>query len=358
MILSGREPEKLVVSVILLDSDGRILLQQRDDQPEKYPNWWTIFGGYVETDETAYEAIQRELREELDLELPLTYWKAYLCPVRTIPGALVTTNHVFVGTLDRPVAALTLREGQGMRLYPPDEAAALELAFAQHLIIRDYVAETQGKENGLRFLLYPPYQVEVGVTYPLVIFLHGSGERGDHLELVTKHGITQFMKSGGQLPEAAFVLAPQCPTDYRWGYLLDRLETLLDSITDAHPIDLDRVYLTGFSMGSFGAWQWANQRTVRFAALLTVAGNGYRSRTGEYFIDLCTVARIPLWMVHSAVDEIVPSRGADDYYVGLIACGVTFGYTRYPDADHVETARRAYSDTTLYTWMFNQRRDR
>ncbi len=142
MIFSGHEAEKLVVSVILLDEHGRVLLQQRDDKPKQYPNWWTIFGGYQEGDETLDDAIRRELIEELALEIPLSYWKAYVCPVRSKPGEVITINHVFVGRLDRPVESLTLREGQGMKLFSPEEAVKLELAFEQHVILRDYITST------------------------------------------------------------------------------------------------------------------------------------------------------------------------------------------------------------------------
>ncbi len=145
MNLTGQETQKAVVSVILTSADGRILLQQRDDKPDlHYPGWWTIFGGYVEDDETPEAAIHRELMEELGIDLPAAHWRIYDCPVRSISGEVHTRNYVFTAALDRPVESLTLREGQGMRLFTPEEAAPLVLAFAQHLIVRDYVREKCG----------------------------------------------------------------------------------------------------------------------------------------------------------------------------------------------------------------------
>jgi len=142
MNFTGKETQKAVVAVILTDVDGRILLQQRDDKPGlDYPGWWTIFGGYVEDGETPDAAVRRELMEELGIDLPLTHWRTYDCPVRSTPGAAHTRNYVYTAALDRPVDSLTLHEGQGMRLFTPEEAAPLVLAFAQHLILRDYIAE-------------------------------------------------------------------------------------------------------------------------------------------------------------------------------------------------------------------------
>lgn len=346
---------RAVVSAILTDSEGRILLQQRDDNPEiLYAGWWTLFGGYVEEGEAVEDAIKRELREELDLTLPLTAWNAYTCPVRSKVGEIVTINHIFIGEVDRPIESLTLKEGASMALFEPESAAALNLAFAQHMIVRDYVQEKHNIPHELKYLLYPPTKLEENTAYPLIIFLHGMGERGDDLELVKIHGITQYLEQGGELP--AYVVAPQCPTDLDWRYLGDHLDALYERILREYAIDADRVYLTGFSMGSYGTWQWASEQPNRFAALMPVAGNGYSARTGEYKLDLSQLSHLPIWMIHSVADAAVSIKGADDFYRDLMRHTKKFGYTRYPDANHVETAKIAYSDQALYQWLFRQKR--
>jgi predicted peptidase len=357
-IFNGQETQKAVVSVILLDADGRILLQQRDDKPDLlYAGWWTIFGGYVEDGETPDDAIQREMREELDLDLHVSVWKTYDCPVRSKPGAVHTRNIVYVGRLDRPVQSLTLREGQGMQLFTPDEAVMLELAFGQHVMLRDYLKAQFGTQIRENLLLLEPHTIETGNVYPLVIFLHGSGERGDDLERMLGVSFPRFMTTGGDLPEPAFVLMPQCPTDWRWGYLLERLDALLDQVMEQNPIDPARVYLTGFSMGGFGAWQWASKRPDRFAALLSVGGSAFESRTGAYFNDLESIARnMPIWMVNAAADEIVPVTGSDALFAALLRFGATIGYTRYPDGGHGDVSNWAFWDKKHYQWLFRQRR--
>lgn len=357
-IFSGQEAQRAVVGVILVDADGRILLQQRDDKPDlRYPGWWTIFGGAVEAGETPEQAIRREMLEELNIELPYRYWRSYDCPARSKPGEVRTADHIFIAQLDRPVEELTLLEGQAMRLFAPEEAAKMELAYAQHVILRDYLRDERGMNIGMNMLLLQPHDQEAGKLYPLVIFLHGSGERGDDMALPLKYGLPAFMTGEGDMPEPAFVLIPQCPTDYRWGYLLDRLEKLLDRTLEQYPVDPDRVYLTGFSMGGFGSWQWADLRPDRFAALMPVGGSTYQSRTGQYFLDLPKIAaHMPIWMINSATDTEVPVTGADEFFGELLKIGANFGYTRYPDGTHGEVSQRAYWDMRHYEWMFKQRR--
>lgn len=131
------EIERHVVSAILWTDDGRVLLQQRDDKPDlRYAGCWTIFGGQVETGEDPEAAIFRELVEELDLtDQPLALFERYTCPVRTTPGVVRTTNHVYAGRLVRPMETLTLHEGQAMALFTAEQAAHHDLAFAQSPVV-------------------------------------------------------------------------------------------------------------------------------------------------------------------------------------------------------------------------------
>lgn len=137
--------QKQVVGVILLDTQGRVLLQQRDDKPDlRYAGYWTFFGGAVEEGETPDEAIKRELIEELELtDIDLQFWMSYVCPARTIPDQLETTNFMYVGKLTVDVNTLTLHEGQAMRLYTLDEAKQLILAFEQSPILAQFIEEKE-----------------------------------------------------------------------------------------------------------------------------------------------------------------------------------------------------------------------
>jgi 8-oxo-dGTP diphosphatase len=132
--------EKSVVAAILHNAEGEVLLQLRDDKPGLlYANHWTLFGGSAEQGESPDAAIQRELLEELEISPPLTFWKTYRCPIRTVENIVTTWNYVFVGKLNRDIATMRLNEGQAMRYFSPDEAADLKLAFDQHLILREFL---------------------------------------------------------------------------------------------------------------------------------------------------------------------------------------------------------------------------
>jgi predicted peptidase len=206
----------------------------------------------------------------------------------------------------------------------------------------------------LRYLLYPPVGDEQD-AYPLIIFLHGIGERGDDLELVKKWGLPRAAELD-EVALPAYIAAPQCPDDVHWSDIADRLDAMLDELLTSYPIDSDRVYLCGFSMGSFGTWTWALKRPERFAALMPVGGNGYWSVFALDQIDFSILRTMPIWMVHGALDAAVPVSGADDFAQALVQVGANFGYTRYPDATHGGTSDRAFKDMEIYRWMLAQKR--
>jgi 8-oxo-dGTP pyrophosphatase MutT (NUDIX family) len=129
-----------MVSFVLVNPQGEILLQQRDDKPGiAFPGHWTIFGGAVEDDDESLDAaVMREMWEELELDVPLTHWHTYICPVRSIPGALDVIVHVYVGEIDHPLDTLTLREGQAMGYFSRAGAAELRFGFAKLPIVMKF----------------------------------------------------------------------------------------------------------------------------------------------------------------------------------------------------------------------------
>lgn len=135
-------PQKHMVSVIPVNARGDVLLQQRDHTPGiLYPGCWAIFGGAVEGDESFDEAIRRELREELDLDLPLTHWDDYRCPVRSIDGELDVMVHVYTGALDVPAESLTLYEGQALGWFDAAGVETLEIGFEKKPVLRRFLRE-------------------------------------------------------------------------------------------------------------------------------------------------------------------------------------------------------------------------
>jgi 8-oxo-dGTP diphosphatase len=133
------EIERTVVSVIPVNPAGQVLLQQRDDRPDLlYPGQWTFFGGAAESGETPGQAISREIAEELGAELQTTFWMHYVCPARTVPGEVTTTNYVYFAVVDPSVTSLTLGEGQAMEWMDRERALSLDLAFQQSDILRQF----------------------------------------------------------------------------------------------------------------------------------------------------------------------------------------------------------------------------
>lgn len=136
------EIQRQVVAVIPVNPQGEVLLQQRDDRPDLlYPGYWTLFGGAVEAGETPNEAIHRELVEELGTDLPVVFWMDYVCPARTVPGQVMTTNYVHFSAVDPAQVTFVLNEGQAMAWFPREQALALELAFMQAPVLARFFAD-------------------------------------------------------------------------------------------------------------------------------------------------------------------------------------------------------------------------
>lgn len=195
----------------------------------------------------------------------------------------------------------------------------------------------------LPYLLYAP-ETPADARLPLILFLHGAGERGSDLDRVTTQGLPQLLPN---LPELTFVVAPQCPASSWWTLELDALERLLDEVQENYPVDAARVYLTGLSMGGYGTWHLALKDPGRIAALAPVCGGG--------ILPLAHKLRaIPTWAFHGAEDEVVPPAASEKMVEAVTKAGGQANLTVYPGVGHNSWAR-AYSEPDLYSWMFAQR---
>jgi predicted peptidase len=195
------------------------------------------------------------------------------------------------------------------------------------------------------YLLYlPPAYNDSNETWPLVIFLHGSGESGADLNMVRVHGPPRLITEGRDFP--FIMVAPQAPEIRPWD--IDALDLLLDEIMRAHRVDPDRVYLTGMSNGGKGAWSWAIARPDRFAALAPVAGYGDANR-------VCALGQLPVWSFHGALDDVVPAAFDTATVEALRRCDGNVRYTLYEDANH-DSWTRTYANDELYAWLLSQRR--
>ena len=198
-----------------------------------------------------------------------------------------------------------------------------------------------------QFLLYLPkgFSQHSAAKYPLLIFLHGSGESGMDIENVKKHGPPEFLDDR---PDFPFIVAsPQAPYPPR-GFDPEELTILLNQLLQRLPIDKDRVYLTGFSMGGHGTYLWASVHPEIFAAIAPVSGVARPEQA-------CGLRSIPIWAFHGAEDETVKLENAEAGVNAIKECGGDIKFTVYPDVGHSSDA--AYADPQLYQWFLEHRRD-
>jgi predicted peptidase len=209
------------------------------------------------------------------------------------------------------------------------------------------------KHVRLRYLLWLPdrYAANAEQTWPLIVFLHGRGERGTDLSLITRYGLPARLVQGFALP--AIVAAPQCPEGSDWTLQDDPLLALLDELTASYAVDRDRVYLSGLSMGARETWRLAATNAERFAALAPICGR--RPDGVRNLEDARSLCSLPIWVFHGAHDQVVPIEESDAIVAALRACGADVRYTVYADAGH-DSWTQAYAEPELYTWLLGQRR--
>jgi predicted peptidase len=199
-------------------------------------------------------------------------------------------------------------------------------------------------KGSIAYLRYLPDGYEEG-RHPLVIFLHGSGERGDDLERVKKHGPPKTALEGHGYP---FVLvAPQCPPDRWWD--ADEVIALTRHLVATLRVDPTRVHLTGLSMGGYGTWACLAKAPDLYASGVPICGGG-ETATAARLMD------IPIWAIHGEADPVVPVEKTREMEAAILkAGGKRLRTTYYPGVEH-DSWTRAYADPALFAWMMLQQR--
>lgn len=201
----------------------------------------------------------------------------------------------------------------------------------------------------INYLLYLPkgYDADTAQRWPLMIFLHGSGESGSDIEKVKTHGPPKLIEAGKQFP--CIVVSPQRGPAMR-GWEPDLMMKFIQDIKTRFRIDGDRVYLTGLSMGGFGTWNIAMKYPTEFAAIAPICGGG----------DLGSIRRLrnmPVWCFHGAKDNVVKLSQSKTLVDSLQKINSHVKFTVYPDAEH-DSWTETYNNDSLYSWMFAQKRAR
>ena len=205
-----------------------------------------------------------------------------------------------------------------------------------------------GKKASMSYWLYLPANAAAkDVKLPFVLFLHGSGERGTDLAQVKKHGPPSLVGTGKNKDmEGCIIVSPQCPDKQWWDAKL--LKLLCDDIVKTQPVDPNRLYVTGLSMGGFGTWSLLAENPDFFAAGVPICGGG-KPETAEKF------KHVPVWAFHGAKDSAVPVKGSEEMIAALEKAGGKPKLTIYPDEDHASWVP-AYNDPALWTWLVAQKK--
>jgi len=242
-------------------------------------------------------------------------------------------------------------------------------SFAQ---LTDFEAHTYKDAEGreLKYRMLKPVNYDSSKSYPLVLFLHGAGERGQDNFSQLKWGVSHFAEPKFRAKYPAFVVAPQVPRGKTWGGLPSELTSshslsmstnptqpmqltlnLLKVLQREYSIDVSRIYITGISMGGFGTFDLIQRYPSKFAAAVPICGGGDVSKA---FL----LKDVPLWVFHGAKDQAVAPEFSRSMVQAIQIAGGSPGFTEYPDQGHVGAWVEAYSNPHLYEWMFSKQLDK
>ena len=185
-----------------------------------------------------------------------------------------------------------------------------------------------------------------GEKLPLIIQLHGAGERGcggQLLDLVDVHGFSKILKDADH---RLIAVMPQCPKDSFWAARVESIVKFIEHLIREYPVDPNRVYLTGLSMGGYGTWFTAMARPDLFAAIAPVCGGGMAWNAG--------VLNMPVWAFHGAADMVVSPMQSDEMVEKLRTLHADVTYTRLEGVGH-NVWEKAYG-VELLDWLLSKRK--
>lgn len=244
-----------------------------------------------------------------------------------------------------------------------------EISIAQ---FTDFEAESykDDKGNELYYRILKPVEYDSSKSYPLVLFLHGAGERGSDNYSQLKWGVSHFAEPKFREKYPAFIVAPQVPEGETWADLPSGDETekytlplqqeptqpmqltldLLNSLQQNYNINSNRLYVTGISMGGFGTFDIIQRNPDKFAAAVPICGGGDIS-------NAFLIKDLPIWVFHGAQDEVVSPEYSRSIVSAMQIAGGSPGFTEYPDEGHIGAWIEAYSNPHLYEWLFSKERE-
>ena len=226
---------------------------------------------------------------------------------------------------------------------------------------RKMTKEVEGQKLG--YWLHVPEEEAPVEGWPILLFLHGAGERGENLDRVKVHGPPKLIQKVDELSNAV-VISPQCPKENWWvaRTLMQLLREVIAGLGTS--VDLNRVYVTGLSMGGYGSWDLLSKYPDFFAAAAPICGGGDIGRLSlnlgakikrSFSIeDLKKAGNIPVWAFHGEKDGVVPQKESEILVAALKAAGnKRIKFTSYPGVNH-DSWTRTYANPEFYKWIFSQ----
>lgn len=227
---------------------------------------------------------------------------------------------------------------------------------------RTHISDAGGS---LSYRLLKPDGLQQDRKYPLLVFLHGAGERGGDNESQLKWG-GKVLAEAVQAKEKCFVIAPQCPPERQWvntpwakgSYSIDAIKEsdelrmvveIVKKVSKEFPIHADRIYVMGLSMGGFGTWDMITRHPDLFAAAAPICGGGDPSKAAEI------TAKV--WAFHGAADDVVPTEGTREMVDALKRAKKDPKYTEYPGVSHGSWVN-AWNEKGLVEWLMGQKKER
>ncbi len=210
-------------------------------------------------------------------------------------------------------------------------------------------SSASGNSKTLPYRLLKPEFIKSGRKYPLVIFLHGAGERGTDNQIQLQSLPTLLAQPAYRKKHPCFLVVPQCPSEQSWQQQFPALLKIIEQVIQENPIDKRRIYLTGYSMGAYGTWSLAALRPDLFAAAVPIAGGG-DIRTAHRLIDL------PIWAIHGDADETVPVSQSLEMINAIRQAGGSPHYTELKGIGHNSWPQAYTGSSSILPWMFDQKK--
>lgn len=199
----------------------------------------------------------------------------------------------------------------------------------------------------LNYLVYLPQSYSTNNKLPLILSLHGSGERGNNIDDVKKWGIHKILRENDNFPFV--VVSPQCPVGEIWEMQFNALKDLLDKIENDYNIDDERIYLTGYSLGGYGTWNFAILNPEIFTAIVPISGGAISPQRA------LRLKNIPIWVAHGDSDTVVQFEESKRIVDCLKEHNPNIIFKVYKGGGH-EVCTTAYEEPELFQWLVKQKR--